>query len=405
MPKWRYVARNREGKKIRGEFVGPSINALYEFIDQSGLLLIELPEQVVETKRKSKFALFSRVDRKYIISALEVFVTLLEAGFRISDALEDVAGADIHPRLSEVILSVKEKIDGGMTLADAMADFPEVFDESLVEAVRVGETTGKLDKVLKGQIDRMKYEENIKALIKKQSIYPVFMLFMMAGLIVLATKFFLPRLMNSYKEVLPTTELPPKAAFFIHMNEKLTVIGPFVGLAIIAIIIIWFLMGKHKRTKEIKDAIIMKTPILKKITMYVELARAAQVLALGISSGITISECLSAIQRGARNEVFRKIMGQIRTSFERGATLAQVITPQNTDYLFAALVRAGELSGKIPETMEQASEHYVKAARNMVGTFMEIVSYLILLVLGLLVTYIILSVIVPMYELPQMLTK
>ena len=404
MPKFKYVAKNREGKKVKGEFVGNSLIDLYNFLDANDLILVGEPKVVDEDEDSPRRRFIgSRVSRRDVASALRMLLTMIKAGVTITEALEDVATGTGNKRLAQAFKAIKEQIGSGMSLSEAMSNYPDCFDELLIESIKMGEYTGKLDEILKIQIDRLEEEDRMIRTVRQQSIYPVFVSIIVMMVFCAMVFYFMPKMMQSYKEVLGNFPPPPRTRTIMRINHAIISYG-WIPIAMMFGVFLFYILSRiFLPLKRVWDSIMWSIPPIREVVKALHLTRLSMALKIGYESGLPVHMCVQMAKKTATSEVFRELMIRAEDIISRGGTLAQAFPREETDHVFHAMVRTGELSGTLPETMAVAVEYYTQLTKEKFNAFTSLFTYGVIILLGGVVAYTVLSVIVPMYELPSVL--
>jgi len=412
MPRFSYVAKTREGKKIKGEVEVDSLLELYDFLESQNLFLVEDPKLVSTGDPYSNLSplrllLFRRgISKKNVITALKTLGTLIKSGISLSVALEETARSIYKrdKRLSQILTSIKDHISRGARFSEACANYPEVFDPVFIESMKFGELSGQLDRLMDIQIRRLEEEYQLRKTLKQQSAYPLFIITMVFILLSLMIFVFIPKITNMYKELVGGVVLPRRTAMLMSINNFLVHYGWILPL-ITVLIASFFIVGKyHPMIKPIRDKIVYKLPIIGQVVKSYNLTYLSLIISVGVESGISIRECLSIARSVLPNWVFKQIVLQAEQLVEQGSTLSQSFNPEETDFIFVTLLRSGELSGSIDRTMRTAYEYYTSLTSEYYRLIISVLGYLAILILGLIVGYTVLSVVVPIYELPSVIS-
>ncbi len=404
MPRFRYVAKDRTGKKVKGEFVGNNLIELYNFLDANGLFLVEEPKIVDDAAGSGRRVIRKRASRRDLITALQMFAAMLRAGMSLNVILDELAAATKNKHLANVFAQVKEHMAGGQTLAEAMERYPEVFDKLLVESIRLGELTGRLDDVLETQIRRLTEEDRLISSVKKQSFYPIFVGTLVLIVFCAMVFFFLPRMIKSYKDVLGNFKMPPRTRTIMQINSFIVHYGWIFIVFWVTVILSYVVSPVVPPLKRLWDHLLYAFPPTRAVVKYLHLARIALTLKIGAESGLPISQALQLARRNTTNVIFKEVLARAEEIVERGGALAQAFSREDTDHLFHAMLRTGEAAGTLAESMEVAVDYYTQRTEEAFSTFVSVFTYGVIILLGFVVAYTVLSVIIPIYELPHVLT-
>lgn len=402
MPLYRYRGRHITGKKISGLYEAASLAEVFSYLEMVEVYPTDLeyvPQQAVRVSSR-KFFLRRRVPPEKLISTLQTILTLYRSGISLAQAVREAALTCGNRVLTSVLLSINERMAQGTTFSEGCAEYPHVFDPLFVESMRIGEVTGNIEKALEGQIERLNYESLVRRTVKAQSIYPIVLIGIITLVFFLLTNVFIPKMMNTYREVVGNFTLSPKARFFVTTNTLIARHSYLAPLIPISAGLFFVLPRMSRRVKAFYDKVFLRLPVVGGLITCLELARIAGGFHTCTASGLSVRNMLSLVEQSIGNSEFRRIIGKARILVESGSVLSQAMRDRLIPDTFISLLKAGESTGRLSETMVQAQKFYLEMMKERLNTVFSFTSYGILLFLGLIVAYIILSVVVPMFEIP-----
>ena len=403
MPEYRYEARDKSGKRVRGSLVAADAFDMEERLTARNEFLIDYREIIPKATGQGGPTFFGGVNKGAVARFFDELRVFVEAGVVITSALDEVGSAVKDRRLRKIIQSVRHGIENGATLHDAMAEHPAVFDFMTLESIRVGEVSGTLAATLGAQAARMEKEVKVAAKVQKQSIYPAILISFITVLLIVLNVKVIPDLMESFKQFLPSGNPPPKTAAILKINNFMMDYGLIVPLGMIGFVVVWTLLEFSPRGKWAKDTLKYRLPVVRQTILFGTLVRMADGLRIGLGSGLQILTILSFLEKSVSNLVLRNKIREIRDDVANGSTLALAVSNSSLDSVFNSMVSAGEATGRLPYTMEKASDYYAAKIDVLIEVLFTVASALVFLVLGLIVAFAIMSIIIPMYELPTVL--
>jgi type IV pilus assembly protein PilC len=345
-------------------------------------------------------SLFSgeRVSRRELINFCFHLEQLTRAGVPILDGLTDLRDSLTNPRFREVIAGMIESIEGGRTLSQAMDEHPKVFDQVFASLIRAGEGSGNLPDVLKNLVDTLKWQDELAAHTKKLMTYPAFL-----GAVVLAVTFF----MMIYL-------VPKMAGFITNMghelpwNTKLLMATSYafvhfwyliVGIPAVAVLVLQFLIRTNPAARRRFDAAKLSLPVVGAIQRKIILSRFAGVFAMLYSSGISILDSIRATETVVGNQVIREGLQEIGRMIAEGQQIT--VAFQNVG-LFPPLVirmlRVGENTGALDVALTNVGYFYTRDVRESIERAQAMIEPTMTLIVGLLLGWIMLSVLGPIYD-------
>jgi type IV pilus assembly protein PilC len=323
---------------------------------------------------------------------------LTRAGVPLLDGLKDLRDTQEHPRFREIVANLVDEIEGGKTLSEALAEHSTIFDPLFVSLIRAGEATGQLPDIFESLSKTIKWQDELEKTTKKLLTSPL-----IVGTVVLSVTAFL------------MVYLVPQLVDFIEsMGQEL----PFHTRALIAtsdfIVAYWYiiiitppvtffgikLLVKHNekaamRADLIKISIWKLGPVLKKLL----LSRFANFFAMMYAAGIPILKCLEIAEDIIGNKVIKQALATVRNDIQQGAPIA--LSFQNTG-LFPPLVirmlQVGEVTGNLDSALLNVSYFYDRDIKDSIDKVQAMIGPTMTVILGLLLGWVMLSVLGPIYD-------
>jgi len=394
MPLFSYKAIDANGKSVTGRVEAVNLFDLEQRLGRMGLDLVTGGQ----SSQRSRLIGGSGVGRQDLINFCFHLEQLASAGVPVLEGLVDLRESLEQPRFREVVSGLVESIEGGRSLSQALAEFPEVFSKVFVSLVRAGEQTGKLPDVLKSLTESLKWEDELSEQTKKLLMYPL-----VVGGIVLGVTFFLmiylvPQMAGFIRNMgqdvpLQTRILIATSSFFVNYLWAI-LIAPFAtwgGLtfAVKSNPAIAYAVDRYKIT------IPMLGPILRKII----LSRFASSFAMMYSSGITVLDAIRSCEEIMGN---RPLEYALRTAGQQIAEGKNVTAAFQDIGLFPPLVirmlRIGENTGALDRALLNVTYFYNREVRDGIGRLQAMIQPAMTVVLGLILGWIMLSVLGPVYD-------
>ena len=394
MALYAYKAINESGKTRAGLQDAANLVDLEMRLKRTGLDLI-----TGKIAQKSLFATGMTVTRRELITFFFNMEQLTHAGVPLLESLADLRDTFTNPRFREVVADLIENIEGGMRLSQAMAEHPRVFEKVFISLVNAGEKSGKLPEVFLHLTTTLKWEDEMASQTKQILIYPVIVLAVVVGVAFFLMVYLVPQLAGFIKNMGQT--MPP------HTKALLFVSAVFVQywyvillLPVIAFITIKIAITVSPRARYRFDDLKLKLwpvgPILKKII----LARFANFFAMLYASGITILECIAICRDIAGNVVIAESLRQAGREIEEGKNLTQSFQSTNIfPPLVLRMLRVGEATGALDKALLNVGYFYDRDVKEAIGQMQAMIGPALTVVLGLLLGWIMFSVLMPIYDL------
>ena len=393
MALYTYKAIDARGKSVIGR-----VEAVNLFDLEQRLSRMELDLVSGAPSRQTSRLLGARIKRQDLINFCFHLEQLASAGVPVMEGLRDLRDSVESARFREVVSGLIESIDGGKSLSQALGEFPEVFSKVFVSLVRTGERTGKLADVLKSLTESLKWEDELAAQTKKLMMYPAFV-----GSIVLLVTFFLmvylvPQMMGFIRNMgqaipLHTQVLVMVSDFCVNF-WYLVIAAPFV-----VVFGLRFAIKRYPAVEYAVDRYKISAPILGPILRKIVLSRFASSFALMYSSGITVLEAIRGCEEIVGNRVLERALRVAGQQIAEGKNLTAAF--QDLD-LFPPLVirmlRIGENTGALDTALLNVSYFYNREVRESIAKVQAMIEPALTVVLGLILGWVMLSVLGPVYD-------
>jgi type IV pilus assembly protein PilC len=393
MPLFTYKAIDARGKNVIGRVEAVNLFDLEQRLARMDLDLIS----GAPSREKTRL-LGGRVARQDLINFCFHLEQLANAGVPVMDGLVDLRESVENPRFREVVSGLIESIEGGRSLSQALAEFPEVFSKVFVSLVRSGEPTGRLSQVLKSLTETLKWEDELAAQTKKIIMYPAFV----GGVVILVTFFLMiylvPQMTGFIRNMgqaipLQTRILMVVSDVFVNYWWAL-IAAPFVA---------WFGLRLAVRSNPAIEYAIdhykISMPVIGPILRKIILSRFASSFAMMYSSGITVLDAIRSCEEIVGNKALEQALRTAGQQIADGKNLTAAF--QELD-LFPRLVirmlRIGENTGGLDTALLNVSYFYNREVREGIGKLQALVEPVLTVVLGLVLGWVMLAVLGPVYD-------
>ena len=393
MPLFIYKAVNARGKNVIGRVEAVNLFDLEQRLARMDLDLIS------GAPSRQKTRLFgARVPRQELINFCFHLEQLASSGVPVMEGLVDLRESLENPRFREVVSGLIESIEGGRNLSQALAEFPEVFGKVFVSLVRSGEQTGKLPEVLKSLTEALKWEDELAAQTKKLMLYPAFV-----GSIVLLVTFFLmiylvPQMTGFIRNM--GQDIPLQTRLLIAVsNVFLTYWWAIVAAPFVAWFGLKFAAKTYPGVEYAIDRYKISMPLVGAILRKIILSRFASSFAMMYSSGITVLDAIRSCEEIVGNKPLEQALRSAGQQIAEGKNLTAAFQELE---LFPALVirmlRIGENTGALDTALLNVSYFYNREVKEAIGRLQAMIEPALTVVLGLILGWVMLSVLGPVYD-------
>lgn len=396
MQRYRFKARSHDGALRKGIVEAQTTQSAAEVLRGQKLFIIELHE--VNASGGGLTAMFSnKVKFDDVSNFTRQLSTMISAGLPLTDALS-ILQVQVPPALSKRISAILRSVEGGSTFADSLEDHREVFSKVYVALVRAGEAAGVLDTILARLADNLEKQREFRAKTKGAMIYPVIVLIGMFLVGTVMMVFVLPKLTAMYDDF--GADLPVVTKILMSVSNFM---ASSWYLMIPLIFGVAYAIRAWRKTKSGAlnyDRIILKLPIFGKIKSMVTMSEFARTLSLLASAGVSLVEALTIVQDVVDNEVIKQALVTVGKDVERGNSLAESLAKhEGFPMLVPQMVSVGEQTGKLDEVLNRVAGYFEVESEHAIKNLSTAMEPLIMALLGLGVGFMIVAVIVPIYNL------
>lgn len=342
---------------------------------------------------------FSTITRTDLAEFFNNMAMMLGAGITVLSALQEVREDMQNKRLLGVVNFMISDISNGQTFSDAVERHPKVFSPIILNMARIGEETGRLDKMLKSVAEHLLHVEHIVSETKRALIYPSFLFFVVTGAVVFWFWYVVPQIMTLFDDI--GVELPGLTLLLIAISEWIQkyLIWTVLGMLIVGVILI-ILRLKFYKVRYGMDWTLLRVPILSRILETSLVARVSENLGILIGAGVTVMRTLEIITNALQNVVYKERMVQVQNEIKLGNTLAGAMRRAKALHPFAIrMIAVGEETARLEEQTQYVAAQYRARLDNLVQSLSKSLEPALLVIMGLLFAAIVAGLLLPIYDL------
>lgn len=394
MERFRFRARTGKGELRKGIVEALSETSAAQVLRDQKLVIIEIHAMGVG---KPLFSFGRKVKFEDVVNFTRQLSTMIGAGLPLTDALS-ILQVQVPPSLQPIVADILRSIEGGATFGDALTHHGEVFTRVYISLVRAGEAAGVLDTILTRLADTLEKQREFREKTKGAMIYPVIVLIGMALVTSVMMIFVLPKLTVMYKDFNIT--LPLMTRILIGTSDFMVNYWFIVALIAIGGSYTFAWWKKTESGAYQWDAIILRLPIFGKIKSMVLMTEFTRTLALLASAGVSLVESLGIVREVADSEVMRKALGVIAKDVEKGNPLAISLAKHPVfPMIVSQMTSVGEQTGKLDEILNRVAGYFENESEHAIKNLSTAMEPIIMLLLGVGVGFLIVAIIVPIYNL------
>ncbi len=341
---------------------------------------------------------FKNVPQGEVATFTRQLSTMVSAGLPIARALEVLSSQSTNSKLKKIISDVLKSVEGGASLSASFSLYPKVFSNTYVSLVRAGESSGKLDVILKKLADNMEADRELNSKFKSAMIYPIVILVAMMAVMLILMVFVMPKLTTMYEGM--QIELPATTKIIINVSNFMAKYIYLILIVIVGLVIVIRSFFSSERGKNFVSEIIGKVPVFGKITLMKDYSSFSRTLSLLINAGVPIVDALNIVSVTMSGMPLRRAIQEAARQVEKGNSLSSFFKSNSAfPPLIGQMMGVGEETGKTDEVLERVAVYYEGEVNNLVKGLSSALEPLILVILGVMVGFLIISVITPIYKL------
>jgi type IV pilus assembly protein PilC len=396
MPVFTYRGTNRAGVAVSGELAAANKAELVGNLKRQQISVTKMSEKGKEFNLPT---FGGGVDSKELSVFTRQFSVMIDAGLPLVQCLEILAGQQENKVFQKVLTATRGAVEGGSTLSAAMRQHEKVFDSLYVNLVEAGETGGILDTILKRLSIYIEKNVKLKRAVKSASVYPIVVLSVAAGVIILLLWKVVPIFATLFAGLGVALPLPTRIVIGLS-NFVGSVFGLLILVAIVGAVVgmkFWYATPVGRMHI---DRTILKLPIVGLVLRKIAVARFTRTLGTLISSGVPILEGLEITARTAGNAVIEKALMEVRKGLEAGRNLSDPLKETNVfPSMVTQMIGVGEQTGAMDAMLQKIADFYEDEVDAAVKDLLAAMEPLMIVVLGVVVGGIVISMYLPLFSL------
>ncbi|MBU2234440.1 MAG: type II secretion system F family protein [Proteobacteria bacterium] len=396
MPIFIWSAETRKGETKKGELDGADEAAIRAQLRRQGYKSIGVKKKPKDLLEYLPF-LQQKVSEKDVVIFARIFATMINAGLPLIQCLDLLGKQEQNKTFAKVIGAIKEDIEGGSTLTDALRKYPKIFDNLFVNLVAAGESGGILDVILQRLSGYMEKAMKLKSTVKGAMTYPIIVgviaVVIIGGLLI----FVVPMFQKMFEGM--GGSLPAPTQFLVDLSQFLQDYYLYMGAFMVAL---YFGFKRFYATEKgtlVVDALVLKAPIFGPLLKKVAVAKFTRTLSTMMQSGVPILEGLGIVSKTSGNKIIEIALMKTRQSISEGKTIAEPL--METDIFPAMVVQmiaVGEATGALDTMLAKIADFYDDEVDAAVGALTAMLEPLLMCVLGPAVGFVLIAMYLPIFQ-------
>jgi type IV pilus assembly protein PilC len=395
MPIFIYKARNKAGRKVKGEMDIASQEMARMALQRKGFTEIKVkpkPKDILEGT-----FLEGKVKSRDMVVFSRQFSTMINAGVPILEALQVMCDQTENNKLRRKLYEIRNDVEGGSSLYEAMAKHKDVFDDLYINMVNAGETGGVLDTVLERLSEYIEKADKLKSKVKGALAYPVVIFFVAIAVVGVILAFVIPTFEEMFKSF--GTDLPMATQVVLGLSNAVTGNILWILLGIILLAVGFSLFYRWEQGRRIVDQTILFVPIFGPLLRKVAVARFSRMLATMLASGVPILYALDVVSKTAGNRTVENGVLKARKSISEGQTIHEPLDATGVfPPMVVHMISIGETTGNLDTMLAKIADFFDDEVDVAVTTLTSLIEPIMISFLGIVVGGLVISMYLPIFK-------
>ncbi len=404
MPAFEYSALDDVGRQKKGVIEGDSPKSARQQLRSQGLTPLDINPVSQKDRSNNKRAFFA-FGKRMSTSELALFTrqlaTLLQAGTPLEEALRTSAKQSEKPHVTRTILGVRSKVTEGHSLESGLGEFPATFPDLYRATVAAGEKSGHLDPVLERLADYTESRQEMQQSVTTALVYPIILLIICIAVVVGLLTYVVPQVVEVFADL--GNELPLPTKILLATSDFLRATWWYWIVAIVGGIFAFNYLMKSHSFKSKVHALQLRLPIMGKLIRGLNTSRFARTLSILTASGVPVLEALRISSQVVPNLPMKKAVNDAAINVREGASIhSSLETSRHFPPMTLHLIASGEATGKLEAMLERAAMQQERELKTIISATLSLFEPLMIVFMGGLVFMIVLAIMLPLFEMNQL---
>jgi type IV pilus assembly protein PilC len=396
MPVYLWVGKNRKDEVQKGE-----IEAVNEEAVKAQLARQRITPTKVKKKPKDLFENVSflqpKVKERDVILFARQFSTMIDAGLPIIQCLDILYSQQQNATFKKMLKEIKESVEGGATLAEALKKFPKQFDSLFVNMISAGEAGGILDSILRRLAAYMEKAAKLKAQVKGAMTYPIVTLIIAVVVLAVILVFVIPVFEEMFADF--GGELPVPTQIVVAMSDMVKSKIVYIVIGLILFIIAFKKSYGTEKGREFIDKMLLKLPVFGDLLRKVAVAKFTRTMGTMLSSGVAILEALDIVAKTAGNKTVENAIYNVRKGIAEGRTMADPLAESGVfPSMVCQMISVGESTGALDAMLGKIADFYDEEVDQAVENLTSLIEPFMLVFLGVTIGGLVVAMYLPIFK-------
>jgi general secretion pathway protein F len=406
MSVFEYVALDENGRQRKGFIDAPGMAAARQKLREENVYPVEINQ--ASDKKESSLAGVLKINIWQRVSANDVSIftrqlsTLLGAGMPLVPSLSILMKQAQNPLLKKSLAQIRDQVNEGKSLTEGMSGFPQIFPPFYLNMVRAGEASGTINLVLERLADFSENQQTLMNKIRSALAYPIIMFFMGSAVIFILMAFVVPKITGIFADMHQT--LPLITIILITVSNFLKSFWWLILILLAAGVVAFkYMTNSTEGGKRQWDNAKLKIPVWGQVNLKIAIARFSRTLATLLQSGVPLLSAMEIVRNVVNNIIIGDAISKASKDLEEGKGLSGPLTQSGIfPPLVIEMIAVGEQSGTLEKMLNRIATAYETEAQSDIMVMTSLLEPIMILVMGLGVGFIVVSILLPIFEMNQL---
>ena len=403
MGAFEYTALDAAGKERKGILEGDTPRHIRQLLREQQLLPVAVAEVAQkEAKRQRSFSLMRRVSATDLALFTRQLATLVRAGLPLEESLLAVSQQTEKPRVQSIVLGVRARVMEGHTLADGFAEFPRVFPEIYRATVAAGEQAGHLDNVLERLADYTENRDQLRQKVVAAMLYPIVLSVLCFAIVSALLVYVVPQVVSVFES--SKAKLPLMTQVLIDVSGFLRSYGIYLLIGVVLAVVLFRRWLRNPEARRRFHRLQLRLPLVGKLSRGFNTARFTRTFSILTASAVPVLEALRIAGEVVTNLPMRDAVGEAAARVREGAPIGRSLASSRLfPPMTIHLISSGESSGELENMLERAAMSQERELDGLLAALVGLLGPLLIVLMGLFVMGIVFAMLLPIFELNQLI--
>jgi type IV pilus assembly protein PilC len=400
MPVYLWVGKNKENKSQKGEMEAPNEDAVRNSLVRQRITVTKIKPKPKDLFENVAF-MQPKVQGSDIMLFARQFSTMIDAGLPIIQCLDILQSQQENKTFKKILKEIKESVEGGSTLADALKKYPKEFDDLFVNMIAAGEVGGILDNILSRLAAYMEKAAKLKAQVKGAMTYPIITIVIAIVVVAVIMVFVIPVFTEMFADF--GGELPTPTKICVTMSDFVRGNILFIIGAVFGLVVGFKKLYATNRGRIMLDDLFLKLPVFGILIRKVAVAKFTRTMSTMLTSGVAILDALEIVAKTAGNKTVEKSVYHVRSGISEGRTMADPLLETGVfPTMVCQMISVGESTGALDSMLGKIADFYDEEVDQAVENLTAMIEPFMMVFLGITIGGLVVSMYLPIFKMAGM---